>query len=106
MQIGMIGLGRMGANLALRLMRNGHQIVAYDQDAKAAQALARDGATAAGDLADLVARLAGPRAVWVMLPAGDATETTIARLGDLLGAGDTVIDGGNTFWRDDLRRAK
>jgi len=106
MQIGMIGLGRMGANLALRLMRNGHQIVAYDRDAKTAQALARDGATAAGDLADLIARLAAPRAVWVMLPAGEATEATISRLGEILSAGDTVIDGGNTFWRDDLRRAK
>jgi 6-phosphogluconate dehydrogenase len=106
MQIGMIGLGRMGANLALRLMRNGHAVVAFDQDASAASALARDGAIAGRDLADLVQRLDAPRAVWVMLPAGEATDATILRLGELLSPGDTVIDGGNTFWRDDLRRAK
>ncbi|HEY5279709.1 MAG TPA: decarboxylating 6-phosphogluconate dehydrogenase [Pseudolabrys sp.] len=106
MQIGVIGLGRMGANIALRLMRHGHEVVAYDQDGTAAQALARDGAVAGRDLADLVGRLAAPRAVWVMLPAGEATEATIARLGELLAPGDAIIDGGNTFWRDDLRRAK
>ena len=106
MQIGMIGLGRMGANLALRLMRNGHAVVAFDRDASAAGALARDGATAGRDLADVVSRLDAPRAVWVMLPAGEATEATIARFGELLSPGDTIIDGGNTFWRDDLRRAK
>ena len=106
MQIGMIGLGRMGANLALRLMRSGHQVVAFDQDASAASALARDGAVAGRDLADLVKHLAAPRAVWVMLPAGEATDGTITRLGELLSPGDTIIDGGNTFWRDDLRRAK
>ena len=106
MQIGMIGLGRMGANLALRLMRSGHQVVAFDQNASAANALARDGAVAGSDLADLVKHLAAPRAVWVMLPAGEATDGTITRLGELLSPGDTIIDGGNTFWRDDLRRAK
>ena len=106
MQIGMIGLGRMGANLALRLMRNGHVVVAFDQDAAATQALARDGAVAGRDLADLVKRLDAPRAVWVMLPAGEATDATITRLGEQLSPGDTIIDGGNTFWRDDLRRAK
>ena len=106
MQIGMIGLGRMGANLALRLMRNDHAVVAFDQDAAATQALARDGAVAGRDLADLVKRLDAPRAVWVMLPAGEATDATITRLGEQLSPGDTIIDGGNTFWRDDLRRAK
>jgi 6-phosphogluconate dehydrogenase len=106
MQIGMIGLGRMGANLALRLMRNGHVVGAFDQDAAATQALARDGAVAGRDLADLVKRLDAPRAVWVMLPAGEATDATITRLGEQLSPGDTIIDGGNTFWRDDLRRAK
>jgi 6-phosphogluconate dehydrogenase len=106
MQIGMIGLGRMGANLALRLMRNDHVVVAFDQDAAATQALARDGAVAGRDLADLVKRLDAPRAVWVMLPAGEATDATITRLGEQLSPGDTIIDGGNTFWRDDLRRAK
>ena len=107
MQIGMIGLGRMGANLALRLMRNGHSVVAFDQDPAAAAALARsDRAVAGRDLADVVSRLEAPRAVWVMLPAGEATDATILRLGELLSPGDTIIDGGNTFWRDDLRRAK
>ena len=106
MQIGVIGLGRMGANIALRLMRLGHDVVAYDQDPSAGQALARDGATAGRDIDDLVARLEPPRTVWVMLPAGEPTEATIARLGERLAPGDTVIDGGNTFWRDDLRRAK
>jgi 6-phosphogluconate dehydrogenase len=106
MQIGMIGLGRMGANLALRLMRNGHSVVAFDQDPAAAAALARDGAVAGRDLADVVQRLKAPRSVWVMLPAGEATEATIADLGDTLDRGDTIVDGGNTFWRDDLRRAK
>ena len=106
MQIGMIGLGRMGGNIARRLMRRGHSVVAYDQTPTAEQDLARDGAVAAKSIEDLVKRLAPPRVVWVMLPAGDATETTIERLGELLSAGDTVIDGGNTFWRDDLRRAK
>ena len=106
MQIGVIGLGRMGANIALRLMRHGHDIVAYDQDPAACEALARDGATAGRDLDDLIARLDPPRAVWVMLPAGEPTEATIARLGERLAPGDIVIDGGNTFWRDDLRRAK
>jgi 6-phosphogluconate dehydrogenase len=96
----------MGASIALRLMRRGHDVVAYDQDAAAVDALARDGAAASRDLADLVRQLSIPRTVWVMLPAGEATEATIARLGELLSAGDTVIDGGNTFWRDDLRRAK
>src|SRR3569833_3408966 len=89
MQIGMIGLGRMGANLALRLMRNGHEVVAFDRDPAAATALARDGATAGRDLADVVKRLSAPRAVWVMLPAGEATEATIADLADTLGPGDT-----------------
>ncbi|MGN6573976.1 MAG: phosphogluconate dehydrogenase (NAD(+)-dependent, decarboxylating) [Pseudolabrys sp.] len=106
MQIGMIGLGRMGASLALRLIRNGHAVVAFDQDASAVSALARDGAAAGRDLADLVKQLAAPRAVWVMLPAGEPTDATITRLGELMSPGDTIIDGGNTFWRDDLRRAK
>jgi len=106
MQIGVIGLGRMGANIALRLMRHGHDVVAYDRDPAAGEALARDGATAGRDIDDLVTRLDPPRTVWVMLPAGEATEATIARLGERLAPGDAVIDGGNTFWRDDLRRAE
>ncbi len=106
MQIGMIGLGRMGANLSRRLIKHGHSVVVHDQSADAVKTLADDGATPAASLADVVRQLAPPRAVWVMLPAGEATETTIAKLTDLLDAGDTIIDGGNTFWKDDLRRAK
>ena len=106
MQIGMIGLGRMGANIARRLMRHGHSTVVYDQTAAAMDEVASDGAAAAKSIDALIKQLTPPRAVWVMLPAGEATETTIARLGELLAAGDTVIDGGNTFWRDDLRRAQ
>jgi 6-phosphogluconate dehydrogenase len=104
MQIGIIGLGRMGANIGRRLMSKGHVVVGYDRDPKAVTGLS--GATAAQNLKDLVAKLSPPRAVWVMLPAGKITEDTIAELGDLLSAGDTVIDGGNTFYKDDIRRAK
>jgi len=106
MQIGMIGLGRMGANMARRLMRGGHQCVVYDRSADAVKALAGEGATGAESMAALVAGLARPRAVWVMVPAGAATESTVTELGGLLEAGDTVIDGGNTFFKDDIRRAK
>ena len=106
MQIGMIGLGRMGANLARRLIKNSHNVVVHDQSAAAVKALAGDGAQPASGLADVVKQLTPPRAVWVMLPAGEATESTIAKLTDLLDAGDTIIDGGNTFWKDDLRRAR
>jgi 6-phosphogluconate dehydrogenase len=94
----------MGANIGRRLMRAGHQIVGFDANADAVKAL--DEATPAGDLAALVAALTPPRAVWVMLPAGHITEDTIARLAELLAPGDTVIDGGNTFYKDDIRRAK
>ncbi len=106
MQIGMIGLGRMGANLARRLMQHGHSLVVSDQSAAAVESLAGSGASPAASLEDAVLQLNPPRTVWVMLPAGEATESTIARLGELLSAGDTVIDGGNTFWKDDLRRAQ
>ncbi|HTR53617.1 MAG TPA: decarboxylating 6-phosphogluconate dehydrogenase [Kofleriaceae bacterium] len=106
MQIGMIGLGRMGANMARRLMRNGHQVVAYDRSADAVKQLASDGAKGASSLADLVAQLAKPRAVWVMVPAGGPTESTVQELGDRLEAGDTIIDGGNSYYKDDIRRAK
>src|SRR6478609_5553002 len=106
MQIALVGLGRMGANIARRLMRRGHEIIAYDADAAAREILAHEGAAAVDSLDAVVHALTPPRAVWVMLPAGEATDATVARLGDLLAAGDTVIDGGNTFWRDDLRRAK
>jgi 6-phosphogluconate dehydrogenase len=106
MQLGVIGLGRMGGNIARRLMAGGHQCVVYDHDPAAVAKLAQDGATGATDLADLVGQLHPPRAVWVMLPAGEPTDATVTTLGKLMGAADTVIDGGNTFYRDDIRRAK
>jgi 6-phosphogluconate dehydrogenase len=105
MQLAMVGLGRMGANIVRRLMRGGHQCVVFDRNPAPGSELAKDGAVAASDLADLVSKLAKPRAVWVMLPAGDATEATIVELQGLLEEGDTVIDGGNSFYKDDIRRA-
>ncbi len=107
MQIGVIGLGRMGGNISRRLMRAGHQCVVYDANPAASAALAEEGARAAKSLPDLVRALEEkPRAVWVMLPAGQITEETVSRLGDLLEAQDIIIDGGNTFYKDDIRRAK
>jgi len=106
MQIGIIGLGRMGGNIARRLIQNGHEAVVYDHDARAIAAICRDGATAAAGLGELTQQLRPPRAVWVMLPAGKITEDVIGELAILLRAGDVVLDGGNTFWKDDIRRAK
>ena len=106
MQLGMIGLGRMGGNIVKRLMRDDHKCVVYDRDAKAVAALAEAGATGAKDLADLIAKLDAPRVVWVMLPAGKPTEDTITELAAHLKAGDIIIDGGNSFYKDDIRRAK
>ncbi|GHB10570.1 phosphogluconate dehydrogenase (NAD(+)-dependent, decarboxylating) [Modicisalibacter luteus] len=106
MQLGIIGLGRMGGNIARRLMRDGHEIVAYDRSHETATALVDDGAIHAASLEALVANLASPRAVWVMLPAGAPTEDTIAALAELLEPDDIIIDGGNTFYKDDIRRAK
>ncbi|HVL70357.1 MAG TPA: decarboxylating 6-phosphogluconate dehydrogenase [Beijerinckiaceae bacterium] len=106
MQIGVVGLGRMGANIARRLMRAGHACVVHDRDPEPGARLAAEGATAVDHLAPLVAALEAPRTVWVMLPAGAATEEAVASLAGLLSPGDTVIDGGNTFWKDDVRRAR
>jgi 6-phosphogluconate dehydrogenase len=106
MQLGIIGLGRMGGNIARRLMRQQHQPVVYDRSAQAVEALSRDGATGVAQLSELVAKLERPRAVWVMLPAGDATQETIDALAKLLEADDVIIDGGNSFYKDDIRRAK
>ena len=103
MQIGIIGLGRMGANIARRLMQNGHQVVGYDANAAAVKGL--EGAAPASSVADLIKQLKAPRAVWVMLPAGHITEQTIHQLGTLLDKADVVIDGGNTYFKDDIRRA-
>jgi len=107
MQIGVIGLGRMGGNIARRLMRAGHQCVVYDASPQAVAALATEGGVPAGSLPELVGKLgSAPRALWVMLPAGPITEQTVATLGGLLGARDIVIDGGNSYYRDDIRRAR
>jgi 6-phosphogluconate dehydrogenase len=105
-QLGMIGLGRMGSNMVRRLLRFGHECVVYDRDREATLALAEGGAIGADSLEDLVARLSPPRAVWVMVPAGEATEGTVRALAGLLAAGDCVIDGGNSFYKDDVRRAR
>jgi len=106
MQIAMVGLGRMGGAMTRRLMAAGHHCVVYALDAKARDILASEGATAAVSLADLVENLQKPRAVWLMLPAGQATEDTVQQLRDLLAPGDAIIDGGNSFYKDDIRRAK
>ena len=105
MHIGVMGLGRMGANIARRLIRHGHACVVYDRDPEPGRALAAEGASAAAGVGELVKALPTPRVVWVMLPAGAATETAIGKLARLLEPGDTIIDGGNTFWKDDIRRA-
>ncbi|MBV9511006.1 MAG: NAD-binding protein, partial [Caulobacteraceae bacterium] len=106
MQIGVVGLGRMGANIARRLMRDGHECVVFDRDPKAVGQLAGEGAEGAADLGQLVAKLEAPRTVWVMLPAGAPTEETVQALGETLARGDLVIEGGNSFYRDDIRRSK
>jgi 6-phosphogluconate dehydrogenase len=105
MQIGIIGLGRMGGNIVRRLIRHGHEAVVYDRDQTAVMGVAGEGVAGASGIEELVRRLAKPRAVWVMLPAGTVTDDTIRRLGELLDGGDVIIDGGNTFWKDDIRRA-
>jgi 6-phosphogluconate dehydrogenase len=105
MQLGMIGLGRMGGNIVRRLLRAGHSCVVYDKNAEAVRGLAAEGAAPGRDLADFVKQLTPPRAVWVMLPAGAITDGTIVELGGLLAAGDIVIDGGNSFFQDDIRHA-
>jgi 6-phosphogluconate dehydrogenase len=106
MQIGLIGLGRMGGNIVRRLMKDGHQCVVYDNNAEARNQLAGEGATAVTSLQALVEGLSAPRAVWVMLPAGEITETTVTQLAKLMSSGDIIIDGGNTFYKDDVRRSK
>jgi 6-phosphogluconate dehydrogenase len=106
MQLGMIGLGRMGGNIVRRLMRAGHSCVVYDKSDDAVRGLADEGAAPSRDLADFVHKLDKPRAVWVMLPAGAITHATIVELADLLEPGDTLIDGGNSFFQDDVRHAE
>src|SRR5579862_5698863 len=106
MQLGMIGLGRMGANIVRRLMRASHACVVYDKDPHAVAGLAKEGAVGADSLADLVAKLEKSRGEWIMLAAGEITENTLNALRDLLEPGDIVIDGGNTFYKDDIRRGR
>jgi 6-phosphogluconate dehydrogenase len=106
MRIGMVGLGRMGANMAQRLMKGGHEVVVFDANAEAVRALSAKGGTAADSLASLVALVRAPRVVWIMVPSGEATEITLAQLQPLLAKGDTVIDGGNSNYKDTQRRAK
>src|SRR5690348_10119933 len=105
MQLGMIGLGRMGANMVRRLMKDGHQCVVYDRNVAAAQALAKEGATAATTLDEFVAKLTRPRAAWLMVPAA-VVDATLKDLLPKLSEDDTVIDGGNSYYIDDIRRAK
>ena len=106
MQLGMIGLGRMGGNIVRRLTRDGHKCVVFDQNAAAVEALAGERVAGSANLKQLVSQLDKPRAVWVMLPAGAITETAIKQLGALLEPGDVIIDGGNAFYKDDIRRAQ
>ena len=106
MQLGMIGLGKMGANMVRRLMRGGHQCVVFDTNPENVQRLVSEGALGASSLEDLIGRLQPPRAVWVMVPAGEATEATVESLATRLSPDDIVIDGGNSYFKDDVRRAK
>ena len=105
MELGVVGLGRMGANISRRLMRDRHRCVAFDLDPAAVERLTTEGAVGAASLEELVAALHPPRIVWVMVPAGDATEATVRNLAGRLQPGDIAIDGGNTYHRDDVRRA-
>ena len=106
MEIAIVGLGRMGGNIARRLMKHGHTVVAFDRDDAAVAALAKEGARPAHSLKEVVSSLSAPRAIWVMLPAGGPTEATVNALADLLAPADVIIDGGNSFYKDDIRRAK
>ena len=106
MQLGMIGLGRMGANMVRRLMRGGHQCVVFDRNPTSVEQLAAEGAAGAASLDEFVGKLTKPRAAWIMVPAGDPTEQTVMALAERMEAGDIIIDGGNSYYKDDVRRAK
>ena len=106
MELGLIGLGRMGANMTQRLLNGGHRTVAYDRDPDAVRVVENAGAVGAGSLEELVRKLSPPRAVWLMVPAGDPVEQTIQSLAPLLSPDDTVIDGGNSYYKDSVRRAE
>ena len=105
MDLGIVGLGRMGANMARRLMGDGHRIVAYDVNPDAVSALAAEGIEGADSLEALAQALSAPRSVWVMVPSGEITEKTVADVAAVLEPGDAIIDGGNSYYRDDIRRA-
>jgi 6-phosphogluconate dehydrogenase len=106
MQLGMVGLGRMGAGIVRRLLRDGHRCVGYDVSADAVKALEADGADGATSLQEFADKLEKPRTAWVMVPAGEITDRTISALADVFESGDVIIDGGNTYYRDDIRHAK
>jgi 6-phosphogluconate dehydrogenase len=106
MQIGMVGLGRMGANMTKRLMRGGHKVVVSDLNPANVQLITAEGAIGSSSLDDLVAKLVTPRVIWLMVPAGDPTEKTVVALGEKLQRGDIIIDGGNSYFKDDVRRSK
>ncbi len=106
MEIGMIGLGKMGGSMARRLIRGGHRVVVFAPRQEVVRAMAAEGAVGAASLEDLVAKLAPPRVVWLMVPAGDPTENTLRRVAALMSAGDLVVDGGNSFYKDSVRRAR
>jgi 6-phosphogluconate dehydrogenase len=106
MQLGMIGLGRMGANMVRRLMRGGHQCVVFDVNVEHVHRMTDEGALGVSSLDDLIGRLSPPRAVWVMVPAGDATETAVDALAQRMSPGDIILDGGNSYFKDDVRRAQ
>ena len=105
MELGMVGLGRMGGNMALRLSKGGHNVVGYDPNQQVVQDYVKQGISGASSLEDLVGKLSAPRAVWSMVPSGDVTEATVNRLAELLSPGDMVIDGGNSYYKDSMRRA-
>jgi 6-phosphogluconate dehydrogenase len=106
MQLGMIGLGRMGGNMVRRLMRNGHQCSVFDLSPDSVNALVKEGATGSNSMEAFVKSLTKPRAAWVMVPAGAATDATVMKLASLMEPGDTIIDGGNSYFKDDIRRSK
>jgi 6-phosphogluconate dehydrogenase len=106
MKLGMVGLGRMGGNMTTRLLRAGHEVVAHARSASSVERAVAGGAEGAGSLAELVDKLPAPKVVWLMIPAGDPTETAVGELGGLLGEGDVVVDGGNSNFKETIRRAE
>ena len=102
MKLGMVGLGKMGANMVRRLMRNGHDCVVFDLEREIVEKMAKEGATGSDSLDDLVSKLDKPRAVWVMVPAGEATEKTVLSIAESLDRDDVIVNGGNSFYKDDL----